>query len=219
MSLLALLRKEFILELRRKSMMAGLALYLLSIIFICYLAFSLKGNTISELTWGALFWITVLFCAVNTVAKSFIAERPGVDIYLYSIADPHDIILSKIIYNFFLCTIASFASLGLFVLFFGNPLANVKLFFVVLLLASYGFSASLSLLSAIASRAQNSNILMPVLSFPVVIGILLLVVKLTRNCIDGLDTSISTSDLLTLGAVDALLTASSYILFPFAWRS
>lgn len=217
--MLALLRKEFTLELRRKSIVAGLALYLVSITFIIYLTFSLKGNQISELTWGALFWITVLFCAVNSVAKSFIGEKKGTEIYLYSIADPHDIILSKIIYNFILCTIMSFACLALFVLFFGNPIADLGLFFVVLLLASYGFSASLSLLSGIASKTSNSNILMAVLSFPVIISILLLIVKLTRNCIDGLDPSVSSSDLLTLAAVDVLVTACSYILFPFVWRS
>lgn len=217
--MLALLQKEFTLELRRKSILAGLMLYLVSITFICYLMFSLKGNAISDLTWGALFWITVLFCAVNSVAKSFIGEKRGTEIYLYSIADPHDIILSKIIYNFILCTLLSFAGLGLFILFFGNPLADMGLFIVVLILASYGFSSSLSLLSAIASRTGNSNVLMAVLSFPVIISVLLLIVKLTRNCIDGLDPSVSMTDLVTLGAVDALVTACSYILFPFVWRS
>jgi heme exporter protein B len=60
---------------------------------------------------------------------------------------------------------------------------------------------------------------MAVLSFPVIISILLLVIKITKNCIDGLDPSVSTNDLLTLGAIDALLVAMSYILFPFVWRS
>jgi heme exporter protein B len=60
---------------------------------------------------------------------------------------------------------------------------------------------------------------MPVLSFPAIISILLLVVKITRNCIDGLDPSVSNSDLLTLCAVDALVSALSYVLFPFVWRS
>lgn len=217
--MLTLLKKEFVLELRRKSIIAGLLLYLVSITFVCYLTFSLKGNQISQLTWGALFWITVLFCAVNSIAKSFIGDKGSVNIYMYSIADPHDIILSKIIYNFILCALMAFASMGLFMLFFGNPIQDMLLFVLLLVLASYGFSSSLSLLSAIASKAGNSNVIMAVLSFPVIISILLIVVKVTRNCIDGLDPSVSNTDLLTLGAVDALVTAASYILFPFVWRS
>lgn len=217
--MLSLLQKEFTLDLRRKSIILGIGLYLLSTAFICYLTFSLKGNSMSPLTWSALYWIIVMFSGVNSVAKSFIGERKGIDIYMYSIADPHDIILSKIIYNTLLCGVMSVACFGLFVVFFGNPVVDTTTFSFVLVLACIGFSGAFTMLSGIASRSGNSNVVMAVLSFPVVISILLLVVKMTKNCIDGLDPSISTSDLLTLAAVDALLIAMSYILFPFVWRS
>ncbi len=173
----------------------------------------------SPLTWSALYWIIVMFSGVNSVAKSFIGEKKGIDIYMYSIADPHEIILSKIIYNALLCGVMSVICFGLFALFFGNPILDMTVFSAVLALACIGFSGAFTMLSGIASRSGNSNVVMAVLSFPVIISILLLVIKLTKNCIDGLDPSISTTDLLTLGAVDALLVAMSYILFPFVWRS
>jgi heme exporter protein B len=94
---LALLKKEFTLELRRKSVLSGLGLYLFSTAFICYLTFSLKQNQITPLVWSALFWITILFTVINTIAKSFIGEKRGRDIYYYSIANPEHIIISKII--------------------------------------------------------------------------------------------------------------------------
>ena len=217
--MLSLLQKEFTLDLRRKSIILGIGLYLLSTTFICYLTFSLKGNVMSPLTWSALYWIIVMFSGVNSVAKSFIGEKKGADIYMYSIADPHDIILSKIIYNTLLCGLMSFICFVLFILFFENPVADMTTFGLVLFLASVGFSGAFTLLSGIASRSGNSNVVMAVLSFPVIIAVLLLVIKITKNCIDGLDPSISTNDLLTLGAIDALLVSLSYILFPFVWRS
>lgn len=217
--MLTLLQKEFVLDLRRKSIIMGIVLYLLSTTFICYLTFSLKGNVMSPLTWSALFWIIVMFSAVNSVAKSFIGEKKGVDIYLYSIVDPHDLILSKIIYNALLCGVMSLTCFGLFVLFFGNPVADMGVFAIVLVLGAIGFSGSFTMLSGIASRSGNSNVVMAVLSLPVIISILLLIIKVTKNCIDGLDPSISTNDLLSLAAIDALLVALSYILFPFVWRS
>jgi len=173
----------------------------------------------SPLTWSALYWIIVMFSGVNSVAKSFIGEKKGVDIYLYSIADPHDIILSKIIYNALLCCVMATVCFGLFVVFFGNPVANMEIFAIVLILASIGFSGAFTMLSGIASRSSNSNVVMAVLSFPVIISILLLVIQITKNCVDGLDPSISTNDLFSLAAIDALLVAMSYILFPFVWRS
>jgi heme exporter protein B len=215
----ALFQKEFILELRRKSAISGLALYLFSTAFICYLTFSLRQNLITPLVWSALFWITILFTAVNTVAKSFIGEKKGKDIYNYSIASPESIIVSKIIYNFALCTLLCFTGFVLFTLFLNNPVVDIFLFSLTILLTSLGFAASLTILSGIAAKANNSNILMAVLSFPIVISILLMAIKITKNCMDALDRSVSWDEILTLLAINCLVTAVSYLLFPYIWRS
>ena len=217
--ILTLLKKEFTLELRRKSVISGLALYLFCTAFICYLTFSLKQNQITPLVWSALFWITILFTVINTIAKSFIGEKRGRDIYYYSIANPEMIILSKIIYNFLLTLLLTFAGFILFITLLKNPLADTWLFAALLVLGSMGFAASLTLLSGIAAKANNSHILMAVLSFPIVISILLVVIKVTKNCIDGLDRSVSTNDMLTLLAINCLVAATSYLLFPYIWRN
>lgn len=217
--ILTLLKKEFTLELRRKSVISGLGLYLFSTAFICYLTFSLKQNQITPLVWSALFWITMLFTVINTIAKSFIGEKSGRDMYYYSIANPEMIILSKIIYNFLLTLLLSFAGFILFVTLLNNPLADLGLFALLLILGAMGFATSLTLLSGIAAKANNSHILMAVLSFPIVISILLVVIKVTKNCIDGLDRSVSYNDLLTLFAINCLVAATSYLLFPYIWRN
>jgi len=214
-----LLIKELTLELRRKSVISGLLLYLFSTAFICYLTFSLRQNQITPLVWSALFWITILFTVINTVAKSFIGEKKGRDIYYYSISSPEAIIISKVIYNFLLTLILSFTGFILYTLLLKNPIVDLGLFSLVLALGAMGFSSSLTLLSGIAAKANNSHILMAVLSFPIVISVLLIVVKVTKNCIDGLDRSVSTNDLLTLLAINCLVTAASYLLFPYIWRS
>lgn len=217
--LFSLLHKEFTLELRRKSVLSGLALYLFSTVFICYLTFRLKQNQITPLVWSALFWITILFTVINTIAKSFIGEKRGTDIYYFSIASPEAIIISKIIYNSLLTLLLTFTGLILFITFLNNPLADIGLFTLAIILGSIGFASSLTLLSGIASKANNSHILMAVLSFPVIISILLIVVKITKNCIDGLDRSVSQPEFITLLAINCLVTAVSYLLFPYIWRS
>lgn len=214
-----LLKKEFILELRRKSVIAGLGLYLFSLIFICYLTFNLKQNSISPATWSALFWLTILFSVVNSVAKSFIGEKKGVFIYLYTIASPQQIIISKILYNTLLCWLISLTGYLLFSIFIFNPVQDQLTFFMVLLLVSIGFSTSLSLISGIAAKANNSNVLMAVLSFPVVISILLMAVRATKNALDGLELSSSSDELLNLLAINCISGALGYILFPYIWRS
>lgn len=200
-------------------MIAGLTLYLFSTAFICYLTFRLRQNLVTPLVWGALFWITILFTAINSTAKSFIGDRKGRDIYYFSIAKPSDIILSKILYNLLLCTILSFSGLALFVLFLGNPIEDTVIFGLTILLTSSGFASSLTLLSAISAKANNSTMLMSILSFPVVISVLLVAIKITKNCIDNLGWDSSWDELLTLLSINCLVAAVSYLLFPYIWRS
>jgi heme exporter protein B len=216
---ITLLAKEFTLEFRRTTVVAGIILYLASTVFICYITFSLKQAQITPLVWSALFWLTVLFTAINSVAKSFIGEKKGKDIYLYSLVSPEAIILSKMIYNSLLCLFLSISSFALFAIFIANPIDDTLLFIVTLILSSLAFSGTLTILSGIASRAGNSNVLMAVLSFPVAISVLMLAVKITKNCIDGLDRSVSQSDLITLLAINVVVGASSYLLFPYIWRT
>jgi heme exporter protein B len=217
--MLRLMQKEFVLELRRKSVLSGLVLYLFSTVFIYYLTFNLRQNLINPLVWSALFWMTILFSSVNTIAKSFIGEKKGQEIYFYSLTNPESIIFSKQLYNFLLSTILAFVGFGLFILFINNPIADTLIFALTIVLTSWGFSSSLTLLSGIAAKANNSTILMAVLSFPIVISILLLAIKITKSCIDGLDRSTSYDELLTLLAINCLVTAMSYLLFPYIWRS
>ncbi len=217
--IITLFQKELTLELRQKSVAAGLVIYLFSTAFICYLTFRLRENLVTPLVWAALFWITILFTVINSIAKSFIGERRGREIYYYSIAKPANIIISKISYNFLLATVLSFSGFLLFYIFLGMPIEDVSIFALTILLTSLGFAASLTLLSSISAKASNSSILMAVLSFPVVISILLVAIKVSKNCIDGLGWDASWDELLTLAAINCLVSAMSYLLFPYIWRS
>jgi heme exporter protein B len=214
-----LLLKEFTLELRRKSVISGIGLYLLSLIFICYLTFSLRQTEISEATWSVLFWLVILFSVINSVAKSFIGEKKGLSIYYYAVASAEAIIISKIIYNTALCLLLSLAGYLFFVVLIQDPIHDTSIFLLTLFLTSIGFSASLSLISSISAKANNSNILMAVLSFPVVIGVLSMAIKITKNVIDGLDPSASYDELLNLTAINCILAGLAYLLFPYIWRS
>lgn len=214
-----LLLKELTLELKRKSIASGLFLYLLSTVFIFYLSIGLNHNVLSPLVWSALFWAILLFTAINTIAKSFIGEKKGLEIYYYSIAKPEKVLISKMLYNFMLSVLMAIVGFILFSVLLTNPIQNLITFAAALILTSAGFATSLTLLSGVAAKASNSNIVMAVLSFPIVISILLMAIKITKNCIDGLEPSSSYDELLTLLAINCLVGAMSYLLFPYIWRS
>ena len=60
---------------------------------------------------------------------------------------------------------------------------------------------------------------MAILSFPVIIPILLMAIRVSKNAIDGLDWSVSLDKIVTLMAINVIVAVTAYILFPYLWRS
>ena len=179
----------------------------------------MKAEKITVFTWNALFWIIMLFISINAVAKSFLQERQGRQLYYYFLASPQAIIVSKMFYNFLLMVIFSGICFFFYSVILGNPVQDNLYFLWAVLLGAMGFSSSLTLISAITSKASANASLMAVLSFPVIIPMLLMLLKLSKNAIDGLDRSVSQDEIVILVSVNLMLAAISYILFPYLWRS
>ncbi|SFF39332.1 heme exporter protein CcmB [Thermoflexibacter ruber] len=217
--IITLLKKEITLEWRRKYAFNGILLYIISTIFVCYLSFNLQKSQLNPLTWNALFWIILLFTATNAIAKSFMQESEGRQIYYYMLVSPEAIILSKIIYNTLLMWLMSFIGYLIYSTVLGNPVQDKLLFFINILLGGLGFSATLSMISAIASKSTQGGTLMAVLGFPVIIPLLLLLIKISKNAMDGLALSISYKEISTLLAINLIVLSISYLLFPYLWRS
>jgi heme exporter protein B len=60
---------------------------------------------------------------------------------------------------------------------------------------------------------------MAVLSFPVIITVLLMSIKITKNALDGLEIAASQDELINLLAINCIMVALAYLLFPYIWRS
>ncbi|RCR69554.1 heme exporter protein CcmB [Larkinella punicea] len=216
-----LISKEFRLEWRQRYALNGMLLYIVSTVFVCFLSFSLRRNQLTPMVWNALFWIILLFTAINAIAKSFVQERAGRLLYYYTLVSPQKIILSKIVYNTLLMLVLAGLGFGIYTLVMGVPGEgmDMPLFVVNLLLGAIGFAASLTLVAGIASKAENSATLMAVLSFPVVLPLLLMLIRVSKNALDGLDRSVSLDEIGTLLAIDAIVLVLSVLLFPYLWRS
>ena len=214
-----LLKKEIVLEWRTRYALNGILLYVVGAVFICYMSFKLQRGALNVATWNALFWIVMLFAAVNAVAKSFLQEQSGRLIYYYTIVSPQGIIIAKMLYNTLLLVLLAIICLLVFSVVMGNEVQNGYLFVGNLLLGAVGFSVMLTMVSGIAAKASNSSTLMAVLSFPIMIPLLLLVMKISKNAIDGLDPSVSYDEVTILLAINGIVIALSYILFPYLWRS
>jgi len=217
-----LLKKEIVLEWRSKYAFNGVLLYIVSTVFVCYISFNLNpGFNHSEgypIVWNILFWIIMLFASVNAIAKSFLQESKARLLYYYSIAHPQAIILSKTIYNTLLMALLSVLALVVYSLFFSNTVHDLLFYFIAVLLGSISFSTVFTMISAIASKAGNNGTLMAILSFPVIIPVILLLIRVSKAAMDGIERSLSYGNIGVLFAINVIVIATSLILFPYLWR-
>lgn len=210
-----LVRKEFILEWRQKYAFGGLLVYVISTVYVCYLSFK---QIIDPSTWNALFWIILLFAAVSAVAKGFLQESRGVQLYQFILLNPRLVILSKIIYNLVLLSLLSLIALGFYMLFVGNLIQNMGMYLIGMILGISGLSSLLTLISAIASRAGGNASMVSILGFPVLIPLLITVIKFSKNAIDGLAWSVNNQYLIVLILLNIILITLAYLLFPYLWK-
>ncbi len=210
-----LTKKDIRLEFRNKSLIGGLLLYIAATIFVSYLSFT----QVAEVpVWNALLWIILLFSFTNSIAASFQFEKDGRDIYLYTLVSPQQIILSKILFNSILGVLTSVLTYLVYQLLLGDLVQDHLLFLVTLIFGAFGFSAALSLIGAIAVRTGNNLSIMSILGFPIILPILITLMRLSKNAIDGLAWSVSYKYMAVLVALNVIVVTLSYLLFPYLWR-
>jgi len=209
-----LVKKEILLEWRSKYALNGVLLYVVSTVFVCFLSFV----STNPVTWNALFWIIMLFASINAVSKGFLQESRGRQLYIYTLASPLALIISKTVYNVLLMAVLTLIALGFYILVFSYVPQDLGLYVVATLLGSLSFSIIFTMVSAIAAKAGNGGMLMAILSFPVIIPVIILLIKLTKNAIDGLDRSVSLDEIGLLLVINVLVSAVTLLLFPYLWR-
>ena len=207
------LKKETLLELRQKYALGGILLYVASTVFVVKLSFLKTAPDV----WNALFWIISLFASLNAVVKSFIQENSARQLFYYQLANPTAIILSKILYNIVLLLILNVLTYVVLSLMVGNPVITPPQYFLAIFMGSIGFSITFTFISAIAAKANNSATMMAILSFPIVLPILISLIRLSKNALQRGNPNWS-NDVLQLAAIDFILIALCFLLFPFLWK-
>jgi heme exporter protein B len=212
---LQLIAKEFRMEWKQRHAFFGLVLYCAATIFISYLAFR---QSIDVTTWNALFWIIMLFASVNSLAKSFLSENRGRQLYYYSLTSAPVYYLAKLLYGIILMLLLSLISLFIYSALNGFPSAEFFSFLFAVITGSTGLAVTLTMISAIASRSGTQTSMMAILGFPVLIPMLIIIIKLSAKAIQGISIFSFSRELTLLSALIVLTSALSYILFPYIWR-
>jgi len=212
------MKKELRLELRQKHALAGVVLYVMASVFICYLSFEKIEST---KVWGALMWLTGIFTGFNAMQKAFSNEGEGTQLYLYTLLSPRKIIISKTLYNALMVAVLNLCSVFFFLVFFGTDMlqqADLLQFMLGLFLGSTGLGIALTFVSALAYKSGAGLGLVAILGFPVVIPLLITITRFSTLALDGASLSTNGFNLLVLLVLNGLSFMIAYILFPYLWR-
>ena len=217
-NIFTILYKDYRIELSQSHLFFSVVLYLLSSIYIIYLAFQPLGVSNVE-TWVSIFWVIILFGAITVVSKSFFQESYKRNYYYYYLFTPDELIFSKLIYNFIFLFFVSIFSFIFFSFFIGNIIQSSTFFITLLILGSLSISNCLTLVSAIGYQVKNNSIIISVLSFPVIIPILLILIKISKLSSSEFSFNLIQDDIYLLILLNIIMISITKVLFNFLWRN
>ena len=161
----ALARKDVLLELRSRDTLPAMLLFVVSALVV--FNFSLPAGS-SRLAAYGLLWVAIVFTALLGLARAFAAEREQrlLDGLVLAPCDRSAIWLGKVTSVFGLLVVAELAALPAFALFFAPVDATLV---AAVLLADVGLAAVGTLLAAMAVASRARELLLPLLFLPLVI--------------------------------------------------
>ncbi|MDA0986308.1 MAG: heme exporter protein CcmB [Bacteroidetes bacterium] len=177
---LNILYKDLLCEIRTRHVIYSLLVFVLTTVFV--LLFSISDNEFTVDLSASLFWVVSFFSTMTGLSRSFVLEEEKQTIlFLRLNATPEQIYLGKLFYSIVVNLIINITITFAFILFIPTfVFSNLNLFILTILVSSISISSAVTILSAIISKAENKGLLLPFLSFPILLPILITSINLTK---------------------------------------
>jgi heme exporter protein B len=164
----ALARKDILLELRSRDTLPAMLLFVVSTLVVFH--FALPSDS-SDLAAGGLLWVAIVFTALLGLTRAFAAEREQrlLDGLVLAPCDRSAIWLAKGASVMAFLLLAEAVALPAFALFFAPVDATLV---AAVLLADVGIAAVGTLLVAMAAASRARELLLPLLFLPLAIPVI-----------------------------------------------
>ena len=183
-----LVRKDLLLELRTKEIIIPMFSFGLAIILIFALSFN-ASQAINHTFSPGLLWIIILFISSLGLHRMFVLEKEF-DAFALSLAAPIDrglIFLSKAISGTILLLIAEIMIIPPFLIFLNLSIPdNWIIMVLILFIGDLGIMSIGAIVSGLSMRAKLSEVLLPILFFPLVSPHIIACVKATNYWFKGI---------------------------------
>lgn len=186
---LLLAKKDLYSELKTKQIMVTQIIFAGLVIVVFSFAFDPANNTTKAVIPGVI-WVIIVFAGILGLNRSFISEQRNDTMQGLLVApmEAASIYLGKFLANFTMMLIVELVSIPfLFLLFDFKFFGSIPYFILVVFLGSFGFIAIGTFLAALAANSKSSEMLLPLLLFPITTPILIGVVQATRIILTNME--------------------------------
>lgn len=201
-------------EWKSKYASAAAFLFIFTAVLITYL--SLPG--IEQQQYSAIFWIVLVFTTLQGISRSFIQMRKNSYVFWHQLCSPFEFLAARLISSAMLMLIFTLFAFAVFALMHGLPEQGSLMFLLVCVLTGSGVASIFTISSSIASKTDNPGVLLPVLTFPVILPVILIGSKAGKKALDGLETIVMLPDLFILLAFNVLIAGMGLVLIRFIWK-
>lgn len=210
--IVAIVRKDFIIGLRRRATFAAMMMFALTT--VASLSLSTGGAFVEPKFLAALLWVVIFFAASAGISGTFDDEATtGTLQTLKLYAAAQAILFGKMIYVFLSLTALTIFILPIFLILFDVAVEKFFLLLTTIFLGLIGIAAAGTLTAALTTSATVKGGLFPILLFPITLPIFLPAITLTEISFAG--SAFEVSSLVVIAAFDLILITASSILYDY----
>ncbi|AZU63285.1 heme exporter protein CcmB [Neobacillus mesonae] len=213
-----LAKKDLYSELKTKQILVTQIIFAALVIVVFSFAFDPSNNTTKAVIPGVI-WVIIVFAGILGLNRSFISEQRNDTMQGLLVApmEAASIYLGKFLANFTMILVVEVISIPfLFLLFDFKFVGSLPYFLVVIFLGSFGFITIGTFLAALAANSKSSEMLLPLLLFPITTPILIGVVQATRIILTNMEkfsSALAWIQLIT--AYDVIFFVVCFLLIDF----
>jgi len=216
-----LLRKDLLLELRRRDSLLTMFFFGTLLLFVFHFSFDLPPDKVAEMA-PALLWLAFLFTGTLGLAQLFQAERENhcLDALLLSPLDRGALFLAKTSFNLILMLLVELVVMPLFWILFNLSAWNLlPQLFLVTLLGTVGFCVLGAIMSALTLRARARELLLPLVLFPLMIPVILATIRCMESVLRNGEFGEAVSWLKLLVGFDVIFMTVGVLIFDWVLES
>ena len=198
-------------------MLSSMLIFAFLVIVIFSFAFDPTDETLKEVFPGII-WVAFIFAGILGLNRSFVAEKQNNSIHglMLCPADRSAIYFGKVITNLVLMLIMEAISLPIFIILFDYSFSgSILKLILVILLGTFGFVAIGTFLAALTANTRTSEVLLPIILFPVIVPLVIGAVESTGAIFIGEEMSEILPWLKVLGIYDLIFITVPFMLFDF----